>query len=198
MKLTVQRLLIFFLLIPLSIGFGFGYDAVATAVEKRMYPIPARYAPLIEEQAAEFGIPSAIVFAVVQCESDFVGDAVSEEGAIGLMQITPQQMSVVYAEIFHESAPDAGILYDPKTNLRIGTAWLSHLYRIYGVWDTVYAAWHAGMDATNAWLLDADVINAQGRLENIPEKSTAKFVSNAKKSEKMYTKLYFSAPTSES
>ena len=198
MKLTVQRLLIFFLLIPLSIGFGLGYDAAATAVEKKMYPIPSRYATLIEEQAAEFGIPPSIVFAVVKCESEFEGDLLSENGAVGLMQITPQQMSLVYTEVFHEPVPDAGILYDPKTNLRIGTAWLSHLHQIYGVWDTVYAAWCAGIDTANAWLLDANVINGQGRLERIPDKATAKFVSNAKKSEEMYTKLYFSAPISES
>ena len=198
MKLTVQRLLIFLLLIPLSIGFGFGYDAAATAVEKKMYPIPSRYASLIEEQAAEFGVPSAIVYAVAQNESDFVGDVVSKDGAVGLMQITPELMAEVYTHIFHEPIPDAGILYDPKTNLRIGIAWLSQLYRIYGVWDTVYAAWHAGTDAVDAWLMDADVINEQGRLENIPNKATAKFVSNTKKSEKMYSELYFSAPTPKS
>ena len=198
MKLTVQRLLIFLLLIPLSIGFGFGYDAAATAVEKRMYPIPSRYAGLIEEQAAEFGVPSAVVYAVAQNESDFVGDAVSADGAVGLMQITPEIMRDVYTNIFHEPIPDEGILYDPKTNLRIGIARLSQLYRIYGVWDTVYAAWDAGEDAVDAWLMDADVINEQGRLENVPSKSTAKFVSHTKKSEKMYSKLYFSAPTHES
>ena len=198
MKLTVQRLLIFLLLIPLSIGFGFGYDAAATAVEKKMHPIPSRYAALIEEQAAEFGVPSAIVYAVVQNESDFVSDAVSADGAVGLMQITPDVMRDVYTNIFHENVPDEGILYDPKTNLRIGIARLSHLYRIYGVWDTVYAAWHAGTDVVDAWLIDADVINEQGRLENIPDKSTAKFVSHTQKSEKMYSKLYFSAPTPES
>ena len=198
MKLTVQRLLIFLLLIPLSIGFGFGYDAAATAVEKKMHPMPSRYAPMIEELAAEFGVPQAIVYAVVQNESNFVGDAVSEDGAIGLMQITPRRMAEVYTSVFHQPIPDEGILYDPKTNLRIGIAWLSQLYRIYGVWDTVYAAWHAETNVVDAWLMDAHVINEQGRLENIPEKSTAKFVSHTKKSEKMYTKLYFSAPTSES
>lgn len=197
MKLTIQRVLIFLLLIPLSIGFGLGYDAVATAVEKRRHPIPTRYASIIEEQSHSFGIPPAILFAIVQCESEFVGDAVSDGGEIGLMQISPDLLATVYTELLHEPVPDDGILYDPKTNLRVGAAWLSHLYQVYGVWDTVYAAWYAGTDTADTWLSDDTVVNEQGRLENIPDKSTAKFVSQVKKSVKTYTELYFSTQTSE-
>ncbi len=191
MKLTLRRVLIFLLLAALSVGVGFGYDAAATAVEKKRHPMPERYASMIEEQAEEFGVPAAIVWATVRCESDFVGDAVSEEGAVGLMQITPQRMEQIYTEVLHEPIPDEGILYDPKTNLRLGTAWLSHLYHLYGVWDTVYAAWAAGTDAVDAWLLDDAVTNEQGRLEHIPDKATEKFVTTVKKSAKMYTELYF-------
>ena len=198
MKFTLQRLLILLLLIPLSIGVGFGYDAVATAVEKRQYPMPERYALLINDQADAFGIPAAILYAMVQSESDFVSDAVSEDGKVGLLQITPSRMETVYAEIFHEEIPDAGILYDPKTNLRVGAAWISHLYQIYGVWDTVYAAWHAGTDTVNTWLADENLVNDRGQPERIPDKATAKFVSKVKKSAEMYTSLYFDAKHSES
>ena len=191
MKLTLRHLLIFVLLILLSVGFGFAYDGVATAVEKHNHPQPARYADLIEEQAETFGVPANIIWATVHCESDFAGDARSEEGAVGLMQITPALLERVYTEIFHEPVPESGILYDPETNLRVGTAWLSHLYQTYGVWDTVYAAWDAGTDATDGWLLDENCLNEQGQLTKIPNKDTAKFVSRMKKSAEMYSKLYF-------
>ncbi len=193
MKLTLRRVLIFFLLAALSVGVGFGYDAVATAVEKKQHPMPSRYASLIEEQAEEFGVPAAIIWAVVRCESEFASNAVSEDGAVGLMQITPQQMEQIYSEILREPLPDAGILYDPKTNLRVGTAWLSHLYQTYGVWDTVYAAWQAGTDTVDGWLLDDEITNEQGQLAHIPDKATAKFVTSVKKSAKMYTELYFTS-----
>ena len=198
MKLTLRKLLILLLLIPLSIGVGFGYDAAATVVEKRQYPIPERYASLINDQAEAFGIPAAILYALAHSESDFVSDAVSENGAVGLMQITPQRMEKVYEEILHEEIPDAGILYDPKTNLRVGAAWLSHLYQKYGVWNTVYAAWHAGIDAVDSWLADDDLVNDRGQLEKIPDKSTAKFVAKVKKGAEMYTTLYFNVKSSES
>ena len=198
MKLTVQRITIFLLLAAISIGVGFGYDAVATAVEKRNHPMPNRYVSIIEEQSEEFGVPPAVIYAVIRCESDFVSDLSSDDGKIGLMQISPQLLETVYDEIFHEPIPDYGILYDPKTNLRVGTAWLSHLYQRYGVWETVYAAWSAGTDTTDEWLSNDTVVNEQGRLEQIPNKATAKFVTHAKKSEEMYQKLYFASQLSES
>ena len=193
MNLTLRRVLIFILLVALSVGVGFSYDAIATAVEKKQHPMPSRYAPLIEEQAKEFGVPAAIIWAVVRCESDFASDAVAEDGAVGLMQITPQQMEQVYSEIFCESIPDQGILYDPKTNLRIGTARLSQLYQTYGVWDTVYVAWYVGTETVDGWLLDDEITNEQGQLANIPHKATAKFVTSVKKSAKMYTELYYTS-----
>ena len=191
MRLTSKRLLILFLAIVLSIGFGFGYDAVATAIERHRHPIPERYGELIDRQAETFGVPSAIILAIVNCESDFASNSVSEDGRIGLMQISPELLERVCTEILHEPIPDSGILYDPKTNLRVGTAYLARLYETYGVWEIVYAAWHAGEETVDIWLTDQTYLDGQGRLKNIPDKSTEKFVSRVKKDTQMYTKLYF-------
>ena len=191
MKFTSRRLLILCLVILLSVGFGFGYDATATAIERHRHPIPERYGALIEQQAQEFGVPASIIFAIVNCESKFVSNTVSEEGEIGLMQISPDLLSYVYTDLLHEPIPDAGILYDPKTNLRIGTAHLAHLYEVYGVWEIAYAAWHAGEETVDGWLIDQTYLDQDGRLKNIPDKTTEKFVSRVKKQAEMYTKLYF-------
>ena len=191
MRMTSRRLLILALVILLSIGFGFGYDAVATAVERYRHPIPERYAPLIEQEAKEFGIPSSIIFALVNCESRFVSNTVSADGEIGLMQISPDLLEKVYTEILHETVPDSGILYDPKTNLHVGTAYLAHLYQTYGVWDIVYAAWQVREDTVDEWLTDQTYLDEQGRLKNIPDRNTEKFISRVKKQAEMYTTLYF-------
>jgi soluble lytic murein transglycosylase-like protein len=177
--------------ILLSVGFGFGYDAVATAIERHRHPIPERYGLLIEQQAKEFGVPAPIIYAIVNSESKFVSNTVSEEDEIGLMQISPDLLAYVCTEILHEPVPDAGILYDPKTNLRIGTAHLAHLYEAYGVWDIAYAAWHAGEKTVDGWLIDQTYLDKDGQLKNIPDKSTEKFVSRVEKQAEMYTKLYF-------
>ena len=191
MKRPFRKLLIPVLLLLLSIGFGLGFDAAATALERKKYPRPQRYAALIEEQAEAFGIPSPILWSMVCCESGFVSNALSEDGAVGLLQITPARMEQVYDEILREPIPDAGILYDPQTNLRVGAAMLSSLYQKYGVWNAVFAAWHAGSEAVDLWLADPDCLNGQGQLTNVPDTATAKFISEVETAAEMYTKLYF-------
>lgn len=59
MKLTSRRLIALFLLILLSVGFGFAFDGIATAIEKHKYARPAAYRDLIASAAAEAGIPEA-------------------------------------------------------------------------------------------------------------------------------------------
>ena len=86
---------------------------------------------------------------------------------------------------------DPGILYDPETNLRIGAAYLSHLYQRYGVWDTVFAAYHAGIDQVDAWLKNPEYVNARGRLENIPQKETRDYVTQMNQSVRTYSELYY-------
>ena len=189
MKLTLQRVIAFLLLIALSVGFGFGFDAVATAIEKRNHPRPDSLALNVSANAKEFGIPEPILWAVI-CEcSDFASNALGEDGAIGLMQITPARYEEI-CEILEEEPLDTGILYDPETNLRLGAAYISHLYRRYGVWDTVFAAYYAGIEATDAWLRDEETVTPLGTLQNLP-KDTERFIKRINDSVKLYGKLYY-------
>lgn len=191
MKLTSRRLAAFFLLIALSVGFGFGFDALATAIEKGKYARPAAYRNLISEAAEQAGIPEAVVYSVIRTESGFDSGGPDKNGRIGLFRLTPERFREIYTEILHEDAPNEGMLYDPATNLRAGCAALSDFYRRYGMWEPVYAAWRAGSDTVDAWVLNPEYLNKQGKLAKIPDNAVAKFVSVAVKGQKMYTKLYF-------
>ncbi len=190
MKLNIRHILILCLILLLSVGFGFGYDAIATSVERRSHPQPAAYSESISQVAAEFAVPEAIIWATVRNCSDFQSNAVSGE-ALGLMQLTPARMESVCKTVLHTEPPEPGLLYDPATNLRLGTAYLSHLYRKYGMWEPVYAAFYAGEELTDRWVADPDCLNGQGRLTKIPDRSTAAFVSRMKKAAEMYTELYY-------
>lgn len=192
MKLTVQRVLIFFLIFLLSVGFGFGYNAVADKLERRKYPQSPAYADMIADCSQTFGVPEAVIWATVQSESNFVSSAVSGD-AVGLMKITPARLEQVCRDILHEPVPDAGMLYDPATNLRVGTACLSSLYQKYGMWESVYAAWFAGQSETDGWLNDPKCLNQQGKLVKIPDAKCASFVARTAKAAEMYAKLYYGA-----
>lgn len=193
MKITYRRLIIFAVLIVISIGFGFAFDAIATAIEKHNHPIEERYANEISKNAEEFGIPEAILWATVQAESDFVSNYVSEDGKIGLMQLTSERFTYICTEILGEPAKDSGMLYEPATNLRAGSALISELFQRYGVWETVYAAYFIGEETVDTWLANPDLVSEQGRLQNIPDEATAKYIEQMTKSVKLYQKLYFNS-----
>lgn len=67
------------------------------------------------------------------------------------------------------------MLYDPETNIKYGTYFLSILYEEFGSWDTVYAAYNAGRSRVNSWLSD-DEVTKDGKLVNIPYPETARYV----------------------
>lgn len=191
MKITYRRVIIFFILVACAVGFGFAYDGIATAIEKRNHPLDQRYAEDIQKYAEEFGIPQHILWATVCNESDFASNLVSKNGEIGLMQLSPARFDTIQQSIFKGEPLDHGMLYDPSTNLRFGTALLSDLYRRYGVWETVYAAYHAGTEQVDAWLADPELIDEYGTLKRIPDADTADYVKEMTKSAELYHRLYF-------
>ena len=85
MKLTYRRLVIFAILLAISVGFGFAFDAIATAIERHNHPIREEYSAEIRKNAEEFAIPEAILWSIACVGSDFESNRVSEHGAIGLM-----------------------------------------------------------------------------------------------------------------
>lgn len=92
------------------------------------------YDSLIERIAGRFGVPPALVKAVVKTESNFQRHAVSSKGAQGLMQLMPA------------TAADLGVrdAFSPEENLRGGTRYLRAMIDRYGDWKHALAAYNAG------------------------------------------------------
>ncbi|UQB42701.1 DUF3393 domain-containing protein [Thiomicrospira microaerophila] len=94
------------------------------------------YEPWVMQFSADFNVSPALVFAVMETESHFNPTAVSRSNALGLMQIKAQSAGRdVYKLVdFRMDAPSPDELFDPKTNIRIGTAYLSLLkYDYFGL-----------------------------------------------------------------
>ena len=119
-------------------------------------PLPAtmsleRWREHIRLAAAKYKIPEALLFAVMAVESNFDHQALSEKGAIGLMQLMPGTAKEMYVS-------DA---WDPAQNIEGGARYLRVLANQYGG-DMVrtLAAYNAGPDA---------VRRAGGGVPPIPE-----------------------------
>ncbi|MBQ7392428.1 MAG: transglycosylase SLT domain-containing protein [Clostridia bacterium] len=191
MKFNARSLAIIAAILVLSIGFGFAFDGIATAIEKNQYPLYERYANDIRATAAEYGIPEAVLWATVRTQSGFAADSVGADGSIGLMQLTPDEFTMIQSDILHITPEDKGLLYDPQKNLQCGAAYLSYLYERYGVWETVFAAFDAGIASVDAWLATPEYVTELGTLKNIPNTKTARFVRDVEKARELYIKLYF-------
>lgn len=94
--------------------------------------------PLIERHATDRGLDPRLVRAVVQVESGYNPAAVSNKGAMGLMQLMPAT-----ARDLEVTSP-----FEPEENLRGGTEYLrSLLARFGGDAQLALAAYNAGPTA---------------------------------------------------
>ena len=191
MKINIRRVIAFFLLILLSVGFGFAYDGIATAIERHRHPRPEKQVDEVAEYAAEYGIPEPVIWAILKTQSNFTSNAVSEQGAIGLMQLTPKQFDFICTRLLGIQTPDAGMLYDPETNLRCGCAWLSYLYARYDTWHLAFAAYRNGTEILDAWLTDSTLVDQNGMLPAFPDSETTAFVENIERTVEKYSQLYY-------
>jgi soluble lytic murein transglycosylase len=111
---------------------------------------PLEYQELVRRNARTFDIDPALIAAVIYAESRFHPDAVSEAGAIGLMQLLPvtgKWIATTGGERFRVRN-----LYDPKINVRYGSFYLDRLLDKYDDVRFALAAYHAGQSNADRWL----------------------------------------------
>lgn len=99
--------------------------------------------PYISTYSLQYNVPATIILAVIEQESGGNPNDVSNAGAVGLMQILPstaQQVASANGILYNSSAS----LYNPQTNIAIGTAYLASLYSQYNDWTTALNAYFAG------------------------------------------------------
>jgi soluble lytic murein transglycosylase-like protein len=111
----------------------------ARRLSNRLVPVPDRgLEPLIARHSERQNLDPRLVRAVIQAESGYNLRALSNKGAMGLMQLMPATASLL--NVRHP--------YDADDNLRGGTAYLrSLLDRFAGSLELAVAAYNAGPGA---------------------------------------------------
>ncbi|MBQ4834581.1 transglycosylase SLT domain-containing protein [Pseudoalteromonas sp. MMG010] len=111
--------------------------------------------------------------AIARRESSFAPDAHSHANARGLMQLLPSTANYV-----NKSTVASSRLYQPKTNIRLGTSYLQYLRKKnHGNEVLATASYNAGYHRVKRWLPE-DAIPAELWVELIPYRETRDYVKN--------------------
>ncbi|MPN55450.1 Soluble lytic murein transglycosylase [bioreactor metagenome] len=151
---------------------------------KQRYPL--KYESTIVKYAGEYGLDPYFICAMIDTESNFRVDAVSEDGARGLMQIMPETSEWIAGKL-DVSGYD---IFDPDTNIRFGCWYLRFLKdRFSGEEQLMIAAYNAGHNKVEEWL--AEGYSKDGStLDEIPYAETKKYIDKVTRAYEEYQKLY--------
>lgn len=173
------------IILAISVALGFIIDLAITGIEYAIYPQPEAYAAYVEKYSERFGVPEELVWAVIKTESGFDPSAVSGKGAVGLMQLTEATFNEISTMRLKEGL-EPGMRYDPETNIRYGTYYLSYLHARYGNWDAAIAAYNAGLGNVDSWVGDSGKISG----DDIPFGETRFYLWKVNRAMEKYTELY--------
>lgn len=139
-----------------------------------------KYDEEVSVVAKKFGVDNRLVLAVIKVESGFDIKAISEKGAVGLMQLKPATAKWIYEDILKLGYFNYELLYSAEINILLGVKYLDYLIEKFD-FEFGLAAYNAGEGTIKQWL--ADGIK---RVEDIPYDETRKYVARVKKFYKLY------------
>lgn len=153
---------------------------------------PKTYSEIITIYEEKYGVEEDLIYALIKAESNFKSDAISNKGAIGLMQImeeTAKDIAKKYnLEMDYNNFREE--LLKIENNINIGTKYLSSLLEKYQNKEIALAAYNAGIGTVDNWI-EKGIIKSDGSdIENIPYKETNNYVRKILRDYKMYKDLY--------
>lgn len=146
--------------------------------ESRLYTLrfPLTQQALIERESQRQGLDPAWVAAEIRAESTFNPNARSPADARGLMQVMPATGAAV-ARRLGIAYGGADSLYDPATNVAIGTAYLREKKDMYQLPYVAIAAYNAGPTPTGRWLSQRPDMDPDIWIETISYRETREYVA---------------------
>ena len=187
----------FGLLIAASVGLFIFSTVISGKTSQKfnesMYPVKYEY--YVETYAKEYNVDVCLIYGVIRTESGFDPEAVSQAGAIGLMQIMPDTFTWLQnyrTEFMPEKLLDADELYKPQVNIEYGTYMLRYLLDHYdGDKSLAIIAYNAGYGNVDNWLSDGTIPKSGVTSADVPFTETANYVTRVTEAMEMYRTLYY-------
>ena len=149
------------------------------------------YTEYVKKYANEYNVDEYLIYAIIKAESNFKEDVVSNSNAKGLMQLMDSTADEVASNIITDTTFESNMLFDAKTNIKIGTKYLSELLQKYdGNYYLAVAAYNAGIGTVDKWIQEGTIKKDGSDIENIPYKETNNYVRKIIRDYGIYQKLY--------
>jgi len=140
---------------------------------------PTKFKKQVTEISSEYGLEPALVYAIIKAESSFKPDAVSQAGAVGLMQLLPSTAKWIAEEVGDEF--DYNQLFVVEKNIEYGCFYLDYLFDKFGDIDIVVCAYNAGETKVRDWILDGVLFK-----EKIDYEETREYLRKVKRFYEIY------------
>jgi len=134
-------------------AYAVGAGLLATTPTREAYELayPTPWSKTVEKWAGTYGVDPLIVYAVMREESNYLPAAVSSSDARGLMQLLPSTARWIAESKLRIPYREAE-LFDPETNIRLGTWYLGHLLELFnGDFVRAVAAYNGGPGNVGRW-----------------------------------------------
>ena len=144
----------------------------------------------IRSEAERRNIDPYLVASIIRQESGFENTSVSNAGAVGVMQIMPQEAGAIAAAA-GLPAPTRQDLFDPATNIAVGVAEYSQkLDVMHGTAVLAIAAYNGGEEAVGKWLAQTPTDDIDLFVEMIPYGETRLYVKSVTRNRFEYRRIY--------
>ncbi|MDQ6699376.1 MAG: transglycosylase SLT domain-containing protein [Acidobacteriota bacterium] len=164
------------------------FESAPAAFWQALFPMPFR--DQLVKAAKLQGLDPNIVAALIRQESEFNPGALSPAKAYGLTQIVPATGREL-AERAGIRGFDTPMLFDPETNLKLGTTYLhSMLNQWNGRWEPTLASYNAGKGRVDEWLKWSSYREPAEFVESIPFTETREYVQAVLRNAELYRRIY--------
>lgn len=143
---------------------------------------PVKNVDIVKKNCDKYSLDFYCVMAVINVESGFDPNEISDVGAKGLMQL----MDSTANEIAQKLGDDNFNIYDTETNIEYGCFYLRYLLNLYDEdYTKALCAYNAGLANVNKWLtFDENIVD--NKLNNIPFEETKNYIKKIKSHKKIY------------
>ena len=147
-----------------------------------------KYKEEIVSVSNKSGVEAAMIAAISNVESGYNKDAVSNKGAIGIMQLMPKTAQWVASKNKIEYNEEK--LKEPFYNLKLGSLYLSYLIDEYQDLQVSICAYNAGQGNVSNWLKNTQYSKDGKTLYKIPFKETRDYLKKVNKNYNYYKNKY--------